>query len=231
MKNRKDDFKVLTDREHIIQRPEMYIGSVNISTFEDFHFNDEKIKFETFQIVPGLLKIINEVIDNSIDEAIKSNFKFGTEISINIDSQKVEVSDNGRGIPVIKHEAGYQPFLCWGKAKAGSNFNDDETHIQIGKNGIGSYCSNVFSKKFIGETDDDKNSYKVTFTENALKFKESVTKSNKQGTTVTFYPDLERFNLTEITSEHINAIYQRILCLANIFTEIMLLTLSKSVII
>lgn len=220
MKQRKDDFKVLTDREHIIQRPEMYVGSTNISTFEDFHLTDEKIKFETFQVVPGLLKIINEVIDNSIDEAIKSNFKFGTEISINIDSQKVEVSDNGRGIPVIKHEAGYQPFLCWGKAKAGSNFNDNEKHTQMGKFGVGSYCSNVFSKKFIGETDDGKNSYKVTFTENALKFKESVSKSNKHGTTVTFYPDLERFNLTEITSEHINAIYQRILCLANIFTEI-----------
>lgn len=216
----KNDFKLLSDREHIVLRPEMYIGSINFEDQEDFNFDNDHIKYENFKIIPGLCKIINEVIDNSIDEAIKTNFKYGNEISIIIDKDKVQVQDNGRGIPVVKQGEFYQPYLCWGRAKAGSNFNEDDNHIQIGKFGVGSYCSNVWSEKFVGETDDGKNSYKVTFKNNAETFTESISKSKSQGTTVTFYPDLKRFNITEIDENHVNYIYQRILCLANIFDKI-----------
>lgn len=216
----KNDFKLLSDREHIVLRPEMYIGSINFEDQEDFNFDNDHIKYENFKIIPGLCKIINEVIDNSIDEAIKTNFKYGNEISIIIDKDKVQVQDNGRGIPVVKQGEFYQPYLCWGRAKAGSNFNEDDNHIQIGKFGVGSYCSNVWSEKFVGETDDGKNYYKVTFKNNAETFTESISKSKSQGTTVTFYPDLKRFNITEIDENHVNYIYQRILCLANIFDKI-----------
>lgn len=216
----KNDFKLLSDREHIVLRPEMYIGSINFEDQEDFNFDNDHIKYENFKIIPGLCKIINEVIDNSIDEAIKTNFKYGNEISIIIEKDKVQVQDNGRGIPVVKQGEFYQPYLCWGRAKAGSNFSEDDNHIQIGKFGVGSYCTNVWSEKFIGETDDGKNYYKVTFKNNAELFTESISKSKSQGTTVTFYPDLKRFNITEIDENHVNYIYQRILCLANIFDKI-----------
>ena len=216
----KNDFKMLDDRSHILKRPSMYIGSINFEDQEDFNFDNDKIKYENFKIIPGLCKIINEVIDNSIDEAIKTNFKYGNEISIIIEKDKVQVQDNGRGIPVVKHGEFYQPYLCWGRAKAGSNFEDGDDHVQMGTNGVGSYCSNVWSKKFIGETDDGKKSYKVTFKNNAETFTESISNSKTNGTTVTFYPDLERFNITEIDENHINYIYQRILCLANIFDKI-----------
>lgn len=215
----KNDFKVLDDREHLILRPSMYIGSINFEEQNDFNFDEDKMKYENFKIIPGLCKIINEVIDNAIDEAIKTDFKFSTEINIEISEDKVKVQDNGRGIPVVKHGEYYQPFLCWGRAKSGSNFNDDN-HTQLGMNGVGSYCSNVFSKKFIGETDDGKNSYKVTFKDNASESTESLGKSVQHGTTVTFYPDIKRFNITEIDEVHINYINQRVLCLANIFDKI-----------
>lgn len=215
----KNDFQMLSDREHILKRNAMYIGSIDFEEQEDFNFDNDHIKYENFKIIPGLCKIINEVIDNSIDEAIKTNFKYGNEISIIIEKDKVQVQDNGRGIPVVKQGDFYQPYLCWGRAKAGSNFEDDN-HIQMGMNGIGSYCTNVWSEKFVGETDDGKNYYKVTFKNNAEIFTESISKSKSQGTTVTFYPDLKRFNITEIDENHVNYIYQRILCLANIFDKI-----------
>lgn len=215
----KNDFQMLSDREHILKRNAMYIGSIDFEEQEDFNFDNDHIKYENFKIIPGLCKIINEVIDNSIDEAIKTNFKYGNEISIIIEKDKVQVQDNGRGIPVVKQGDFYQPYLCWGRAKAGSNFEDDN-HIQMGMNGIGSYCTNVWSEKFVGETDDGKNSYKVTFKNNAETFTESISKSKSQGTTVTFYPDLKRFNIIEIDENHVNYIYQRILCLANIFDKI-----------
>lgn len=215
-----NDFQILDDRVHILKRSEMYIGSINFEEQEDFNFDNDHIKYENFKIIPGLCKIINEVLDNSIDEAIKTNFEYGNEISILIDKDKVQVQDNGRGIPVVKHDEYYQPYLCWGRAKSGSNFEENTKHIQIGKFGVGSYCSNVFSKKFIGETDDGKNSYKVIFKDNASESTESLGKSVQHGTTVTFYPDLKRFNITEIDEVHINYIYQRVLCLANIFDKI-----------
>ena len=215
----KNDFQILDDREHLLRRPSMYIGSINFEEQNDFNFDEDKMKYENFKIIPGLCKIINEVIDNAIDEAIKTDFKFSTEINIEISEDKVKVQDNGRGIPIVKHGEYYQPFLCWGRAKAGSNFND-ENHTQIGNFGVGSYCSNVWSKKFIGETDDGKNSYKVTFKDNASESTESLGKSVQHGTTVTFYPDIKRFNITEIDEVHINYIYQRVLCLANIFDKI-----------
>ena len=217
--NTEGDFQILDDREHLLRRPSMYIGSINFEEQNDFNFDEDKMKYENFKIIPGLCKIINEVIDNAIDEAIKTDFKFSTEINIEISEDKVKVQDNGRGIPIVKHGEYYQPFLCWGRAKAGSNFND-ENHTQIGNFGVGSYCSNVWSKKFIGETDDGKNSYKVIFKDNASESTESLGKSVQHGTTVTFYPDLKRFNITEIDEVHINYIYQRVLCLANIFDKI-----------
>lgn len=219
MKTQHDEFKVLTDREHLLHRPAMYIGSTDFEFQNDFLIQNDKIEFSEFKIVPGLCKIINEIIDNAIDEAIKTNFKFSTEISVNIDKDKVQVQDNGRGIPVKKIQDFYQPYLSWGKAKAGSNFNDDN-HTQIGMNGVGSFATNVFSKRFIGETSDKYNYYKVEFKDNASTFKDSIKPSKENGTTVTFYPDLDRFKVKEIDETHQNYIYQRLLCLSIIFPKI-----------
>lgn len=214
------NIKQMSDREHILHRPAMYIGSVTCEKKEDFFFENDTLTLKSLSIAPGLLKIINEIIDNSIDVAIKTNFKYSNEINITLDEEKLIVEDNGTGIPVVEENNVYLPRLCWGHARAGSNFDDGSDHTQIGMNGIGSFASNVFSKKFIGETDDGKKSYKITFTENASKFKESISDSKKQGTKVTCYFDLEKFNLQNITQDHIDAIFQRVLCLANIFTDI-----------
>ena len=218
-----ESFKILTDREHILTRPNMYIGAIDTEEQSDFILENEKIEFKNFKIIPGLCKIINEIIDNSIDEAIKTDFKFSNKINIKITKYCVEVSDNGRGIPIELHEheneKRYRPFLAWGIAKSGSNFSD-EKRTQIGMNGVGSYLSNVFSKKFVGYTYSGGKSYEVTFKDNATKFVEKLGKASGSGTTVKFYPDLERFKISEIDETHISYIHQRIICLANIFEKI-----------
>ena len=215
-----NDFKILDDREHILKRPAIYIGAIDRTEMQDFIVEDDKMIYKNYSVSPALCKIINEIIDNSIDEAIKTNFKYANQIDIEIYSDHFIVSDNGRGIPVVKHNEGYQPYLCWARPKAGSNFNDDSNRTQIGMNGVGSACTNIFSKKFIGITDDGNQKYKVIFENNNTSFKETLLKSSKNGTYVECYPDLERFKVNEIDQEHINAIYQRVLCLANIFTDI-----------
>ena len=214
--------KKLTEREHIIQRPSMYIGAVDLTTSNEYIFEDGKIQYKEVKYVPGLIKIINEILDNSVDVAIKSNFTTSTDISIKMTNDTIEVQDNGTGIPVVKNSDGhYLPELAWGHARAGSNFEDDANRTQIGMNGVGSFATNCFSKKFVGKTDDGKNSYTITFKNNAESFTDTVQSSKgKTGTNVKFWPDLEKFGLTEIDNSHMNIVYQRLINLSMSFPEI-----------
>ncbi|MCK9531835.1 MAG: ATP-binding protein [Gammaproteobacteria bacterium] len=213
--------KKLSEREHIIKRPAMYIGAVDLTKVDEFFLDGDKMVYSTVEYVPGLIKIINEIIDNSVDEAIKNNFKFSNEISVNITDTDVTVKDNGTGIPVVKNADGhYIPELCWNHARAGSNFDDDDNRTQIGMNGVGSFATACFSKEFIGKTDDGKNSYTIKIKNNAESFKESVGATKAQGTAVQFYPDLEKFGLTVIDETHKNVIRQRLINLSMTFPDI-----------
>ena len=123
----KEEFKVLSDREHVLARSGMYIGSVvpeELSGIIDF-------KFQTKKISPGLIKIVEEIYQNAIDEHIRTNGEFATKIEVAIENHPIEgtsvtISDNGRGIPIEKHVGEYRPVLAWTTLRAGSNFDDSK---------------------------------------------------------------------------------------------------------
>lgn len=213
----------LDDRTHILKRPTMYIGAVDLTTSNEYILTDnDKIEYQEIKTVPGFIKTINEIIDNSVDVAIKTNFKSSNEISIKMTDEFIEVQDNGTGIPVIQNSDGhYLAELAWGHARAGSNFDDDSNRTQIGMNGVGSFATNCFSTKFIGKTDDGKKSYTITFKDNASSFTQKESESSgKSGVTVKFYPDLEKFGLEVIDETHMNVIKQRLINLSMTFPEI-----------
>ena len=214
--------KELSDKDHILLRPAMYIGSVTSTKSQEYIIDGNAINLKEIEYVPGLIKIINEIIDNSVDVAIKNDFKVSNQISVKMTSNTVTIQDNGTGIPVKKNDDGlYFPYLCFGKSRAGSNFDDDVNRTQIGMNGVGSFATNCFSKNFIAVTDDGENRYKVHFKDNQESFKEWVTPSGKKtGTVVEFEPDLARFGLSEIDETHMNVIQQRLLNLSLSFPEI-----------
>ena len=217
----KEVYKKKTSREHILERPNMYIGANNLISSTEYILENDKMIQKDVEFVPGLLKIINEIIDNSVDIAIKTDFKGCDEVSVKMSDEYVEIVDNGPGIPVKKNEDGeYLPFVCWGYAMSGSNFDNDENRKAIGMNGVGSYCTNVWSKKFTGISDDGSNRYEVTFKDNASQFVETVKKTSKKGVSVKFYPDLERFGLEKITQTHIELIKQRLINLSMSFPKI-----------
>ena len=214
--------KKLSEREHIIQRPSMYIGAVDLTKTSEYLFESGKIQYNEVEYVPGLIKIINEIIDNSVDVAIKTNFTGCNSVSVKMTESMVEVIDNGTGIPVLKNEDGhYLAELAWGHARAGSNFDDDSNRVQIGMNGVGSFATNCFSTKFIGKTDDGKKSYTITFKDNAASFTDvEEPSSGASGVKVQFWPDLPRFGLTKIDDVHMNIIQQRLINLSMSFPEI-----------
>lgn len=211
----------LSERDHILRRPAMYISGVTSAESFQWVYGDAGIEYKNVTYVPGLIKIINEIIDNSIDEYIKTSGKFANKISVYVEDTRIIVQDNGRGIPVEKNGEFYTPALCWTHARAGSNFDDDNNQAQIGTNGVGSFATAVFSKKFVGETDDGKKSYKIVVTENAGKIKETVYDETKnRGTKVTFEPDLVRFGVDKVDDIHKSIIRTRLLNLAATYPDI-----------
>lgn len=211
----------LSDREHILMRPSMYIGGVNAIENYEYLYNGNIIEYKQIKYIPGLLKIINEIIDNSVDVAIKNNFKIGTKISVKMTEDSVEVQDDGTGIPNIKNKDGeLMPVIAWGSARAGSNFNDDN-RTQIGMNGIGSFATNCFSTEFIGISDDGEKECVYTWKNNAKDLNSiQEKKSKKSGVTVKFKPDFQRFNIQKLDETYFSLIYQRLINLKLSYPEI-----------
>ena len=197
---------LLSDTEHILKRSARYLGATTETTTTRFYIKDGSYAYGEVTYVPALFKLIREVLDNSIDEACRTNYKYANEIKIKMSKEFISIEDNGRGIPVIQAEDSQgnkledlMPTLAWCSLKAGSNFSDSDDNTTIGQNGEGSSLTNIFSTKFIGETCDGKTYYKLITTNN-MSTREITTKPSKKNfTKVTFYPDLQRMNLTEIS--------------------------------
>ena len=83
-----EQFKILTARQHVRERIGMYMGSSAQEQVERFVMGEWK----TAKYVPALSKMIDEILDNSIDEAIRTNFKFANKINVSIDNNKVTIS-------------------------------------------------------------------------------------------------------------------------------------------
>lgn len=209
----KDVFKSLNDREHVLLRPSMYCGSLSLETqYRFIEGNKRKV-----ELVPGLLKVCNELIDNSVDEYIRSGVD-KINITIEVTPDSIEVSDTGRGIPVVKHDGELQPVLCWTTMKAGTSFVADK--IGPSANGVGSVIAVIFSSRFIGETSDGSQMCKVTATNNMETVKTFVTNTKGHGTTVYMEPDFSRFEVDSITEDHILSLKERVKAISSIYPGI-----------
>lgn len=202
----------LSERDHVLYRPNQYIGSVDEITSEEFVLQEDgSLTKDNLTYVPGLIKIINEILDNSIDEAIRTGYQHANKIDIDITDASVTIKDNGRGIPIQKVEGTkkYAPDIAFTEARSGSNFNDDD-RTTIGMNGVGSFATNCFSLKFTVDTADGNKKFSLKCLDNLQHAEHSITKSNQHYTKVYFEPDLERFHLDKINETHKNIIKQRI---------------------
>lgn len=212
----------LSEIEHVLKRPGQYIGSLDYCSKDMFIYENEKFVYKNITYIPGLDKCLNEILDNCLDEAIRTNFKYANKIEININSNHAEFIDNGRGVPCDKNDQGqYKLELAFNNARAGSNFNDDNRQT-VGMNGVGSFCVNCFSKLFRVTTFTKTAKGELITKNNLSESKCNVKKysGNKLGTTVYFEPDWEKFGIKEFDKIHIDLLYQRILNLSICFPQI-----------
>lgn len=225
-----NNVQILSDREHVLRRPATYIGSMAPETFEGFIFNQESNKFEykSYQKIQAFEKIVNEILDNCVDEALRTNFTYANVIEVDIDSiGKITIKDNGRGVPIsyITDEKGKQVSqleAAFTRARAGSNFSDDNRQT-IGTNGLGSFCTAVFSKEFQVKVQRIDGKGKLVCKNNLTIKKCTIdndSTSDKTYTEVSFLPDYEKFGLENYSKEHQDLLYTRLLNLSVSYPQI-----------
>ena len=211
-----DKYKKLSDIEHCLLRPGMWIGSTKPQSSESWILTDDTIQKREISYTPAFIKIFDEIISNSADEH-RRNPKLNL-IKVEVDQKTGEISvwDNG-GIPVVVHSEHNQwlPEMIFSSLKAGSNFNDEEGRDGAGLHGVGSTLTNIFSTKFIVETCDKSNTYTQVFKNNMREVGEPIIKKGgKPHTKITFTPELSRFSMEEIDQTTLDLLKTRAINLA-----------------
>lgn len=191
------DIQVLSDFEHVRKRVNIYLGNNHLATYTIPLFNGQ-FKIEQISFIPAVYKAINEIIDNSIDEFAQIDKKDKIlKISANTLLGTYTVTDNGRGVPITKHEIGkYTPEVVFGSLRSGRNFGDKRDVGVIGVNGVGSSCVNAVSIDFQIKINRDGKVYRQVFENGAEKVSKPLirkTQSKDTGTEVTFTLDPEVF--------------------------------------
>ena len=194
---------VLSEREHILLRPTVYVGSVKSTDEKVPLVRQGKIIYEEKPISVGMYKILNEVIDNSVDEAkrMKGKMKKIT-ISINSKTNSASVKDTGngffKGTSINKDSGKTNIETAVSMLRAGSNFNNEEIEeTLIGTNGMGVALTNVLSRKFKIVTVNDTHYFEKEWIDFQSEDSKTIIKKHKgeleKGTEITFEPLVETF--------------------------------------
>ena len=208
-----DTYQKKSQREHILDRPQMYMGSKDNQKKEMWTFDEETISIIHKEITynAGLYKIFDEILTNATDHTKRDQTV--SNIKIEIEEDMISVYNDGEGVPIIIHKEHniYVPELIFGNLLTSSNYDDNEKRIVGGMNGIGAKLTNIFSKKFIIETVSQGQKYVQLFENNmSVIGKPKITKySKKPYTKISFYPDFERLEMTNITRDNLFLLKKR----------------------
>jgi len=173
--------EVLMDMEAVRKRPAMYIGDTGMR---------------------GLHHLVEEIVSNSIDEAMAG---FGTEIQVKLNPDgSVTVIDNGRGIPVGIHEERGVPALevIMTTLHAGGKFSHNSYKVSGGLHGVGASVVNALSEWCEVQVRVDGHVYRQEYERGETRSQlEKIGTATGTGTTTTFKPDHEIFSETTFNPE------------------------------
>ena len=219
-----EQYQKVTQYEHILKRPDSYIGSIEFQKERLWVYNSEteKLEFREVKYVPGLFKIFDEILVNAADNYQNDKSMKYIKVTIDRDKNTIKVKNGGRGIPIEIHKKYnmYVPQLIFGNLLTSSNYNDDVKKVTGGRNGYGAKLTNIYSKTFIVETaySEKGKKYYQKFYNNMLKFDEPKIEdySKDDYTCITFEPDLSRFGMTELDDDIVALFEKRVFDMAGI---------------
>lgn len=209
-----------TDKEHILDNPDTYIGSIEnveqpLYVFHDMHVDERNIAYN-----PGLFKLFDEGIVNCRDHYIRMKLQKSdeqvTQIHISIENGSITMYNNGNGIDVEKHPVHnvWIPELIFAHLRTSTNYDKTEKKITGGKNGFGFKLVLIWSTYGKIETVDHIRQLKyVQEFENNLDVihKPKITKcKSKPYTRVSFTPDYKRLGLSDLSQEMVQLFQRRV---------------------
>ncbi|XP_043264993.1 DNA topoisomerase 2 isoform X1 [Colletes gigas] len=198
-----------TQLEHILLRPDTYIGSIEPVTEMMWVYDKEKEMMTQREVkyVPGLYKIFDEILVNAADNKQRDPKMDTIKIDINQEQNIISVWNNGKGIPVVIHkdENMFVPTMIFGHLLTSSNYDDEEEKVTGGRNGFGAKLCNIFSHRFTVETSsrEYRKCLKQTWSNNmGLASEPRVkTSSGEDFTRVIFSPDLAKFKMQSLDDD------------------------------
>jgi DNA topoisomerase-2 len=220
------DVQQKTDKQHILDNPDTYIGSVESIDANMWIMSEtsDKIMEKNINYIPGLFKLFDEGIVNCRDHVVRMKTKVDnnienalpvTHIDITIEPDgSITMVNDGNGIDVAQKDGVWIPELVFGHLRTSTNYNKDEKKIVGGKNGFGFKLVLIWSSYGRIETVDHIRGLKyIQEYKNNLDeiCKPSVTKcKNKPYTKITFTPDYKRLGINGLTNDVIYLLKKRV---------------------
>jgi DNA topoisomerase-2 len=205
------DVQQKTDKQHILDNPDTYIGSVEQIDANMWIINetDDKIIEKNINYIPGLFKLFDEGIVNCRDHVVRMKTRIDnssenalpvTHIDVSIETDgAITMINDGNGIDIAQKEGVWIPELVFGHLRTSTNYNKDEKKIVGGKNGFGFKLVLIWSTYGRVETVDHIRGLKyIQEYKNNLDeiCKPSITKcKTKPYTKITFKPDYLRLGI------------------------------------
>jgi DNA topoisomerase II len=217
----------LTHIEHILKRPDSYVGPVDIGTEPYWILDGQKFSKKNLKYSPALLKIFDEILVNAIDRnSLHPKQVSLVSVSIDKDVGSVTIENNGPlgGISVKMHEKEglWNPELVFGHLLTSTNYDDTQKRIVGGRNGYGAKLANIYSTEFsIAIKDHEtKQIYTQSWSNNMTVCNPPKIKKHSGATSsvaITFTPEWKRFGMSKM-DDTIYSIFQKRVWDANICT-------------
>jgi len=150
-KSEAEKYDKKTPREHVLIRPDTYIGDIEPTTDNMWIYSEEENKMLNKHITytPGFLKTFDELIVNARDASVNDPTCDTIKVEYNVEEGYISVFNNGDiGIPVEEHPThkSLVPSMIFGELLTSSNYNDNEERTTGGRNGYGSKCLCPYTK-------------------------------------------------------------------------------------
>ena len=226
--NLADKYQQKTDKQHILDNPDTYIGAVELVDSDVWVLSDDNLRIheKNIQYIPALFKLFDEGIVNCRDHAIRMEKAIDENVPNSLGVTYIDVSiqedgticmiNDGNGIDIAQHPEHklWIPEMIFGHLRTSTNYDKTEKKIVGGKNGFGFKLVLIWSTYGYIETVDHVRGLKYTqeFRNNLdIIEKPHITKcKSKPYTKIVFKPDYQRLGVAGLTEDVIALLKKRV---------------------